>query len=117
MALTFCPIEFVAVISILKVLPQSTTLSTVKVKCVPDIQRELDRIHVAIDIDNELIFTSMRMEVQEMADRAYLKGNEYGDGYIEGFNEGYCVAQQLDSERTNLIHRKYEELEGRWGLR
>ena len=89
---------------------QSTT------QCDLDLEKELDAITTAIQLEDVMDFASGQFEIEEILEEAKRYGEYYGSGFQDGFWRGYQYCQDRNSAMVNSIQEKHEELNKRWGL-
>jgi hypothetical protein len=82
----------------------------------PKFQKELDKLNLECAIENEMALASLKMGFVELKDRAYLKGINYGDAWLDGWNSAVeshigCIQRQAESTQ-----QKHSRLLHRWGL-
>ena len=80
-----------------------------------DWQKELDAITTAIQLEDVMDFASGQLEIDEILEEAKQCGEQYGNGFLDGFWRGYQYWQDRNLARVNSIQEKHEALNRRWG--
>jgi len=85
-----------------------------KSKCDPKLKAELERIGREIEFEDFLANASQQMEILELIDGAYLRGEAYGNGFREGFIKARVLKNKYDQARLENIKQKHDELSKIW---
>ncbi len=65
---------------------------------------EVERLNTEIQLEDEMAKASEQMEMQDLMEKAYEKGEAYGKGYSDGFIAG--VKFFYEKEPPNGHHEK-----------
>ena len=75
--------------------------------------RELERLNIGIQLEDEMAKASEQMEMQDLMERAYEKGDAYGKGYSDGFIAGIKFFYGKEAAKWASRKEKYEEFNRR----
>lgn len=87
-----------------------------QIQCNPSFQRDLNRIKIEIELEDAMATGSEILEVIELLKNANAYGEKYGNGFEDGFWQGYSFLHNKSMLRTKSIQDKHKRLRKRWGL-
>ena len=79
-------------------------------------QQELERLNLELALEFEMSWASERMEICELFEKAEQEGNDYGNGYADGFWAGRELLLKYMLSNTEVNEDKHNELLIRWGI-
>ena len=79
-------------------------------------QKELERLNLELALEFEMSWASERMEICELFEKAEQEGDDYGNGYADGFWAGRELQLKYMLSNTEVNEDKHNELLIRWGI-
>lgn len=71
--------------------------------------QELERLNTEIQLEDEMAKASEQMEMQDLMEKAYEKGDAYGKGYSDGFVAGVKFFYGKEASKWASRKEKYKE--------
>ena len=75
-----------------------------------DLQEDLDKINLELELENEMSLACERMERYEAFDSAESYGEVYLKGYTDGFWQGRDLLLRCLKNRFGSVFQKYEDV-------
>lgn len=82
----------------------------------PEYKKELDRLNTEIEIEDEVAKVSDQLEMQEIMEKAYQKGEEFGKGYSDGFIAGVRFFYVKEASKWKARQEKLDAFNKKWGI-
>jgi hypothetical protein len=81
----------------------------------PEYYREIEKLTVEMELEDEMAKASQHMEMQALMEEAYRRGKDYGNGFSDGFVAGVKFHYEKESAKWRSRQEKYERFNKRWG--
>jgi hypothetical protein len=82
----------------------------------PEYCREIERLIVEIELEDEMAKASQHMEMQALMEEAHRRGKDYGKGFSDGFVAGVKFHYEKESAKWRSRKEKYEKFNRRGGI-
>ena len=82
--------------------------------CIPEFQKELDRVNMEIDLEREMLEASTKMAISQLLDAASARGETYAGAFGEGFWKGWDMAAECQQAFADVVTEKHAELSQHW---
>jgi hypothetical protein len=82
----------------------------------PEYQKELEKLNTEIELEDEIAKVSEQLEMQELMEKAYKRGEDYGKGYSDGFTQGVRFFYEKEAIKWKARQEKYDAFNRRWGI-
>ena len=91
-------------------------MNSIDVKNYQSYQQDLDRLNMELALEFEMSWASERMEICELFEKAEQEGDDFNNGYTDGFWAGRELLLKYMLSNTEANESKHNELLIRWGM-